>query len=116
MKEPLSTSTPIKDDKKKQVQVVAMSPKSQDEDETPSPKPKTMSSPLFSFKSQLSMKERKMSNEKYQRTDDYAQVSFFYTIRAISYVIIVMLIRMIFLKFIIIEGIHFSALVNKVVH
>ncbi|CAH0731277.1 unnamed protein product, partial [Brenthis ino] len=76
VKEPLSTSTPIKEDKnKKQVQVVAMSPKSQDEEhETPSPKPKTLSSPLFSFKLQ-NFKETKTLNEKYQRTDDYAQVS-----------------------------------------
>lgn len=52
-----------------------MSPKSQDEEhETPSPKPKTLSSPLFSFKLQ-NVKEKKTLNEKYQRTDDYAQVS-----------------------------------------
>lgn len=77
MKEPLSTSTPIKEDKsKKQVHVVAMSPKpSQDDDQEeipPSPKSRVSASPLFGLKSQIS--KEKITKEKYQRTDDYAQV------------------------------------------
>lgn len=76
MKEPLSTSTPIKEDSKKQVHVVAMSPKpSQDDDQEeipPSPKSRVSASPLFGLKSQFS--KEKITKEKYQRTDDYAQV------------------------------------------
>ncbi|XP_039760235.1 dystrophin-like isoform X3 [Pararge aegeria] len=77
VKEPLSTSTPIKDDKsKKQVQVVAMSPKpSQEEEVPPSPKTKSSASPLLGLKSQIPVKEKKPLNEKYQRTDDYSQGS-----------------------------------------
>ncbi|XP_045779369.1 dystrophin, isoforms A/C/F/G/H-like isoform X8 [Maniola jurtina] len=77
VKEPLSTSTPIKDDKtKKQVQVVAMSPKPPQEDEVPpSPKTKTSASPLLGLKSQIPVKEKMTLNEKYQRTDDYSQGS-----------------------------------------
>ncbi|XP_052744308.1 dystrophin, isoforms A/C/F/G/H isoform X2 [Bicyclus anynana] len=75
VKEPLSTSMPIKDDKaKKQVQVVAMSPKpTQDEEVSPSPKSKSSSSPLLGLKSQIPIKDKKPVNEKYQRTDDYSQ-------------------------------------------
>ncbi|XP_050354937.1 dystrophin, isoforms A/C/F/G/H isoform X1 [Nymphalis io] len=81
VKEPLSTSTPIKEDKnKKQVHVVAMSPKpaqdEEQEDVPPSPKSRASASPLFGLKSQIPVtKDKKITNEKYQRTDDYAQIS-----------------------------------------
>lgn len=55
-----------------------MSPKPPQDDEQeeipPSPKSRVSASPLFGLKSQIS-KEKKITNEKYQRTDDYAQVS-----------------------------------------
>ncbi|VVC94725.1 unnamed protein product [Leptidea sinapis] len=80
-KKPTATSTPIKDEKsKKQVQVVAMSPKPNQEvddnrDEVV-PKLKLTMSPLLSTKSYIPIsKEKKLHNEKYQRTDDNSQVS-----------------------------------------
>ncbi|CAK1546843.1 unnamed protein product [Leptosia nina] len=55
-KRPKATSTPIKEEKKPPVQVVAMSPKSQENQDS-------------SFATEI------VTSEKYQRTDDYAQVS-----------------------------------------